>query len=685
VATRLVHCQTRLAGALVLLAGFSTIALAQDAKPPEDLPAELSQLSLEELVELKMDSVYGASRYAQKVNEAPSSVTIITADEIDKYGYRTLADILRSVRGFYVTYDRNYSYLGVRGFSRPGDYNVRVLLLVDGHRLNDSIFGGALIGTEFPLDIDLIDRVEIIRGPSSSLYGTSAFLGVINVITKRAESLKGMNVSGGLSSFDTLKGRFTYGNKLANGVGLLLSGSSYDSDGRQRLFFKEFDSPATNNGIAEHADLDEFTKVLGKLTIGRFTLQGLYGSRDKSIPTASFGTVFNDARSRTVEMQGYLDAQYERGVGKGWELGSRLYYDHYGYDGDYVFDYSETDQPLLVINRDRARGNWWGAEIKLTRKIGRRHTLAVGSEYRDNFRQDQINYDERPFVEYLDDQRHSRNGALFIQDEITLGESVIVNVGVRHDHYDSFGGTTNPRLGLIYNPTKETTLKLLYGEAFRAPTAYELFWRQNEVTKANPLLQPETNKTAELVVEHYLANNVRLSATGFYYRIRELITQGTDPVDGLLVYNNVEAIRARGLELEAEGKWRGGLQSRISYVLQGTWNDHTEQSLTNSPKHLAQANFIAPLKGKAAFAGVDFQYVGKRRTLAGGEVGDVFMANVTVLTERLRKGMELSATVYNLFDNEYADPGSEEHRQDAIIQNGRSFGVKLTYSFAGRR
>ena len=86
-----------------------------------------------------------------------------------RYGYRTLADILRSVRGFYVTNDRNYSYLGVRGFSRPGDYNARILLLVDGHRLNDNIFGAALIGTEFPLDVDLIERVEIIRGPSSSL------------------------------------------------------------------------------------------------------------------------------------------------------------------------------------------------------------------------------------------------------------------------------------------------------------------------------------------------------------------------------------------------------------------------------------------------------------------------------------------------------------------------------------
>jgi iron complex outermembrane receptor protein len=102
----------------------------------------------------EVPSVYGASKYEQKVTEAPSSVTIITAEEIRRYGYRTLADILRSVRSFYTTYDRNYTYLGVRGFGRPGDYNSRVLLIIDGHRLNDNIYDSVLAGTEGVLDVD---------------------------------------------------------------------------------------------------------------------------------------------------------------------------------------------------------------------------------------------------------------------------------------------------------------------------------------------------------------------------------------------------------------------------------------------------------------------------------------------------------------------------------------------------
>jgi len=163
-------------------------------------------------------------------------------------------------------------------------------------------------------------------------------------------------------------------------------------------------------------------------------------------------------------------------------------------------------------------------------------------------------------MQYLDDRRASQNWALYGQDEITLHPKLLLNLGVRHDRYESFGGTTNPRVALIYYPQRSTTLKVLYGDAFRAPNAYELYWKQPDVAKANPRLQPETNQTGEVVVEHYLDSRFRVAATSFYYHINDLITQQTDPADGLLVYNNIDEVNARGLELEAEGKWPRGLQ-----------------------------------------------------------------------------------------------------------------------------
>jgi len=243
----------------LLLLLSATPAPAQDARAA----AQLADLSLKDLMLIKIDSVQGASGFNQKVTEAPASVTIITSEQIQRYGYRTLADIMRNVRGFYVGYDRNYSYLGVRGYGLPGDYNSRITLLIDGHRLNDNIFDAAPFGTEFPIDVDLIDRIEVIRGPNSSLYVASAFLGVINIITKQGRDLQKLSVAAQAGSYGTYQGRVSYGNRLNNGLEMLVSGSFYDSHGQDQLFFKEFDSPATNNGIAVNADRDEFHQFFG--------------------------------------------------------------------------------------------------------------------------------------------------------------------------------------------------------------------------------------------------------------------------------------------------------------------------------------------------------------------------------------------------------------------------------------
>jgi iron complex outermembrane receptor protein len=253
--------------------------------------ADLTSLSLEALMNIEVPTVSGASKFEQKVTEAPSSVTIITADEIKRYGYRTLADILQSVQGFYVSYDRNYSFLGSRGMNL-GDSNSRILLLVNGHRINNNLTDGAAIGTDFILDVDLIDHVEIIRGPSAVLYGNNAFFGVINVITRQGKQLNGAEVSGEYGSYDTYKGRVTYGNLFTNGVQLLLSGTYYDSAGPDRLFYKEFNTPSQNNGVAQGIDGDSFGSFFGSLGYADFTLEGAFISREKENPTAQFGSTY---------------------------------------------------------------------------------------------------------------------------------------------------------------------------------------------------------------------------------------------------------------------------------------------------------------------------------------------------------------------------------------------------------
>ncbi len=528
--------------------------------------------------------------------------------------------------------------------------------------------------------MDLIDRIEIIRGPSSSLYGASAFLGVINVITRQGKDMKSAEIAGSAGSQDTYSGRLSYGNKYPNGLEMLISGSTYNSGGARGLYFSEFDTPATNNGLADHADDDKSHSFFSKFAFRDLTLTGAYISREKGIPTGSFGTIFNDNRNRTTDAHGYLDLKYDHKLENQAELTARVYYDNYSYRGDYMYYGANPGDPL-VRNKDFSNGEWAGGELMYTGRFLERHLFTAGIEVRHNFRQEQRTYDESPFLSKLDDRRSSHIYAFYLQDEYHLLSNLIFNIGVRYDNYSSFGGTTNPRLALIYKPWEKTILKLLYGDAFRAPNVYEQYYADNGVTaKPNPDLQPEKIRTYELVYEQYLGEHLRTSLSGFYYQIDGLITQQTD-TDGLLIYRNAGKIEAKGIEAEIEGKWTDGLQGRVSYILQEAKDQKTVDEPTNSPRHLAKLNLSAPLIRKKVFAGAEIQYTGSRKTLAGGSEGDFVTANLTLFSQNLMKGLEFSASVYNLLDRKYGDPGSGEHLQDIIGQDGRAFRVKFVYRF----
>ena len=652
---------------------------AAKSDPATETTVDLMEMSLESLMNV---SVYSASKYEQKATEAPSSVSVVSAEEIRKYGYRTLADILNSLRSFYVTYDRNYNYIGVRGFAPPGDFNTRLLLLVDGHRINDGIYDTAAVGTEFLLDVDLIERVEVIRGPSSSLYGSNAFFGVINVITRRGKDLKGTEVSGEAASFRTFKGRATYGTRFGNGLEVLFSGTAFRSEG-QDLFFPEFNDPATNNGIAERRDGDKSHSFFSTLAYRDFTFQAAYISREKTIPTGSYGTEFNDPGNRTVDDRYYADLRYDHGIDEKTSVAARVFYDWYGYRGDYVFSDNAINPvpPFRFVNRDDTRNGWGGGEIKLTRRVLETHRLTVGAEYRDYFRQDQRNFDENPFASRLDDKRSTTVWAIYLQDEFEIAKGLILNAGVRHDRYSTFGGTTNPRVALIYNPRPKTTLKLLYGKAFRAPNVFEMFYTDGEVTqKANPALLPERIETVEGVVEQSIGDHLRILAAGYHYKITDLITQETDPADALLVYRNGTPVRARGVETGLNGRWENGLEGRASYTYQET-TDGFGRSLVNSPRHLAKLNLIAPLLAEKIFAGGETQYVGKRTSLQGGIARSYYVVNLNLHGRNLVPGLDGSAGVYNLFDYRYGDPTGNKLPEDILSRDGRSFRAKLTYRF----
>src|SRR2546423_1922845 len=161
-------------------------ALRADEKPSGKLP-------LDQLLETPIST---AAKYDQQLSSVAASVSVITAEEIERYGWTTLPEALQAVRGFYITYDRTYAYIGLRGIGRPTDFNSRILILIDGHRLNNSMFGTAQ--ADLSMDLSSVEKIEIVRGPGSALYGTHAMLAVINVITKGADAMDdGVTLTGG--------------------------------------------------------------------------------------------------------------------------------------------------------------------------------------------------------------------------------------------------------------------------------------------------------------------------------------------------------------------------------------------------------------------------------------------------------------------------------------------------------
>src|SRR5207244_4632852 len=151
----------------------------------------------------------------------------------------------------------------------------------------------------------------------------------INIVTKHASESKGLSMSAEGASFGTYRGQMAFGHIFANGLDVLISGSHYNAKGPRRLFFKAFDDPATNNGVAQDADYDQYTRFFSNAKIRGFTFQAVYGDRTKGVPTGSFGTVFNDKRNQTTDQRSYASLLYDHTFKDSLNLQTRISYDRY--------------------------------------------------------------------------------------------------------------------------------------------------------------------------------------------------------------------------------------------------------------------------------------------------------------------------------------------------------------------
>ena len=605
----------------------------------------------------------------QKASDAPATTTVITQREIGEFGYRTLAEALRSITGMYVRNDRNYLNLGIRGFSIPGDFSTRVLLLIDGYRVNDPAYHQPLFDYLLPIPIEAVSQIEVVMGPGSTLYGSDALLATINVITKDGEDVHAVSAKAEGGNKNTVRSVLTYGKKFGDDVDLLASGLIFRSQG---------DRVVTSPGLPDifHADKEDASLGFAKFRYGGWTVSVSGSTRTKDIPTASYTTIPQQGSSTTDDYV-FSDIRYYRAIDATKSLSLRTSLNNYTYDGHYLID---NGPPLGVLDlRDQLQASWTRSELQFFWDVASWSRLTAGGDYERDLRVRQKLFDVTGVM--LNTNTPTWTYGLFLQDQIALGPQDDLTLGVRFDEYRDSGNTVNHRVALVDRHLPNTTLKLLYGTASRTPTPYELFYTDNVTLAANPSLKIEELTTYEAVVVHAFPYAVTASLSAFSYIFHNLIAQ-RDIGGGLVSFENVGKSTARGLELDLRKRWLGAGMAHIGGVLQKAKDENGEHRV-DSPYYIVYLGVVTPLWNRNNTFAVDMQFLGNRKTLRGGDTGT---SHVTTLTFRSRdilglRNLDLTATVYNLFDENAFVPGGNEHQQDLIPSPKRLVLTGLQYTF----
>jgi outer membrane receptor protein involved in Fe transport len=624
---------------------------------PSDARAEGPPLPLDELLATPIST---ASKYEQQLSSVAASATVITAEDIERYGWTTMDEVLRMVRGFYVSYDRNYSYVGVRGISRLTDYNSRILIMVDDQPTNAAVYGDAYSGTVLALDLSSVERIEIVRGPGSAMFGSHAMLAVINIITKGADGMDGVAASLITGSAGKKGASFRVGQTLSNGYALTVTGYWQEVQG-ENIYLRDYDAPETNHGVAAGLDYDRFHNVTATLKKGNFRLGFSTRSRLKGVPTAAFGAEFNEP-FWTRDSASLVNLQYTKVLGVGKQLTVRGGWQQARYNGSYPY--------ADALGVDRSNAANVGGEARFRWELNAHHQLTIGTE---------VNAGQHADYEYFvgDHRTYSFRApfdtfSYYVQDEYQASSKVAVTGGLRYDTYSNFRGALTPRAGLILTPSPRTTVKLLYGMAFKTPSVLQLATESDDPEAPwhpNPNLKAETVKTVEVAIEQRLSPV--LFGTASVYKI-----EADDVVhEGLESYENMGRILSNGAEAGIELRRPSGLWAHLSYALQ-TGNEDG-QPLVNAPRHMWYAG-ISTSPWRNTHGGLEAMYESARTTRDGGQTDSFVILNGTA-SQRITQGLRLSASVENILDQQYALPVGPEIVPVALQQDGRTWTLKLSY------
>ena len=680
-----------------LLSGFSNLLYAQ-----ENLD-DLLALSPAELADIPVSIASGTLK---SLSHSAAVTSVITAEQITAMGATDLHEILETVPGVHVTIqpvtnDYTYTMRGIRN-----DTNAEVLLMMDGTRFSIPYQGTHMAGMIIP--VENIQRVEVIRGPGSALYGADAFAGVINIVTKKAADLNGTTFGGRVGNADTQSSWGQYGGQWQDWS--VASSLQYSHNGvdPNRVITRDaqtqFDSLlGTNISLAPDPMQTQNQRWNGHLNLQRKHWEiSFWGFNETN---AGFRAGTNGALDDKGRLDGsnYLaDLRYStEDLIDEWELQAHFSFLHTDIDANI---YNFPPGALLPIDNSgnvssQPRGFVYfpdGMRFYTSQKntVPSFELTSIYQGLSDHvlrlvagFRYEQIHTQEaRNFgVGVLDEDsrtlspssvnlagdmqnltntpytfmgNHNRNiWSIALQDEWQVDTDWHLTTGLRYDHYSDFGSVLNPRAALVWDITPELTGKLLYGQAFRAPSFLEQYQENSPLFQGNPNLRPETIKTTELAFDYRPNKELRTALNLFYYQIEDQIGGEFITKNSLLTETNLAGQHGYGSEFEWDWRFLPDWDLRGNYAWQYAQSETTSKRVANVPEHHVYGALGWSFMPKWQIQ-TQVNWIGHRPSGTGDSrvLQDYETVDLTLNANRLMGHLDLTASVRNLFDSNGKEP-----------------------------
>ncbi|MBS1122610.1 MAG: uncharacterized protein H6Q90_4838, partial [Deltaproteobacteria bacterium] len=686
-----------------------------------------AQTELRDLVLPPERTVTAASREAESIEDAPASVSVISSQELEAFAYPSILEALRGVRGFAVNFDSVYGSAAVRGLGQASDFSNRLLVLSDGAVLNEDILYQPFIHYDGRVDLGDVQRIEIVRGPTSVLYGTGAVSGVVNLVLKDRDEPQGMHAQ--ISSYDnsTSRARAGFVQRFGKHAGMWASVAGGTSQGRNEAL--TFDA-GDGQGAAQHVTpgFDKFNAytLTSKAWWNGFTLQGFLTSRDQTIPTGNYSSRFADLRNKATDSRLLIEGKYKHALRGGHELLVRAHGNHAGYQLALFYDLDPDNPGSGTQNSyeylEKYQSWWGGAEARLTLALHKTLKLTVGTDAvvhtRATMEGGSFDVDGTMFESSL-----STNTPYQVFAGSTLLDwrphrALRVQAGLRFDYWNLRGDqrvapgedrgarsfqAASPRIAVITKPTDQDVAKLMFGSAFRAPSAYELFYNDGGLTSAvssacGETLEPERIYALELEETHRFNLDWSGLAAAHATIARNIIetipigdacaaTSGFDP-SVLYSRNSDVSQRIYGIDVELRREFRAGVMASAQYgYVHGRYAEPPlddngtalGRRLPNAPTHYAGAKVIIPIV-RSSLNGAFRAALEDRRQV---DIGGIERSDRAVVADMVasgligRVGLRYAIGVYNLFNWRYALPALP-FSTELMPQNGRSFMFSLT-------